>query len=575
MQNFAIIFEICKYFFIVRLFHYLLNTNRVRNTKHYAGGIYMNKRLLLWAVTSALAGLLFGFDTVVISGAESKIQQLWSLSGTMHGLAISAALWGTVLGALIGSIPTAKWGRKKTLICNGFLFIFGAAGTAFAWNFTSFALCRFVGGIGIGISTIAAPLFIAEISPAQDRGKLTGLFQFNIVFGILLAFFSNFVIMQFAPEHTAWRWMLGIQLVPAVLYTILCFSLPESPRWLITAANKDAEAKHVFSLINPTMNEAELDNLVAQIKQSAIEEGKNKETTTKFFTKRLRYPILFAFLIAAFNQLSGINIILYFAPRLLGLAGMEDPVAASISLGVTNLIATFIGIRLIDVLGRKTLLLIGCVGYILSLAICTFSFFNFSELKVVSSSIDTVASAQQLINMEAGNIYFTPEDKDNAVIKYNQARDNLIVVTASDQFKDLTASLDANTPVDKVLSVAQQVKHEASSDLGSVSFVVLICMIVFIASHAIGSGTIIWVFISEIFPNDQRAKGQSLGSFTHWIFAAGLTLLFPIAIAKFDAGYMFGFFCFMMILQLIWCKFMMPETKGKTLEEIGAILANK
>ena len=284
----------------------------------------MNKRLLLWAVTSALAGLLFGFDTVVISGAESKIQQLWSLSGTMHGLAISAALWGTVLGALIGSIPTAKWGRKKTLIFNGFLFVLGAAGTAFSWNFTSFALCRFIGGIGIGISTIAAPLFIAEISPAQDRGKLTGLFQFNIVFGILLAFFSNFVIMQFAPEQTAWRWMLGIQLVPAVLYTILCFSLPESPRWLITAAKKDAEAKHIFSLINPAMDNSKLDNLIAQIKQSAIEEGKNKEATTKFFTRRLRYPILFAFLIAAFNQLSGINIILYFAPRLLGLASWLD-----------------------------------------------------------------------------------------------------------------------------------------------------------------------------------------------------------------------------------------------------------
>ena len=381
--------------------------------------------------------------------------------------------------------------------------------------------------------------------------------------------------MQFAPEQTAWRWMLGIQLVPAVLYTILCFSLPESPRWLITAAKKDAEAKHIFSLINPAMDNSKLDNLIAQIKQSAIEEGKNKETTTKFFTRRLRYPILFAFLIAAFNQLSGINIILYFAPRLLGLAGMEDPVAASVSLGVTNLIATFIGIRLIDVLGRKTLLLIGCAGYILSLAGCTFSFFNFSELKVVSASIDSATSAQQIINMESGNIFFTPEDKINAVAKYNQARDNLITVTANSQFKEFTVNLNANTTADKVLDIAQQVKHQASSDLGSVSFIVLICMVVFIASHAIGSGTIIWVFISEIFPNEQRAKGQSLGSFTHWIFAAALTLVFPIAIANFDAGYMFGFFCFMMILQLIWCKFMMPETKGKTLEEIGAIFAKK
>ena len=207
----------------------------------------MNKRLVLWAITSALAGLLFGFDTVVISGAESKIQELWSLSGTMHGLAISSALWGTVLGALIGSYPTAKWGRKKTLIFNGFLFLIGAIGTAFAWDVFSFFIFRFIGGVGIGISTIAAPLFISEISPAKDRGKLTGLFQFNIVFGILLAFFSNFVITQFAPEETAWRWMLGIQIVPAALYTIMCLSLPESPRWLIVNQGNDAEAKRILA----------------------------------------------------------------------------------------------------------------------------------------------------------------------------------------------------------------------------------------------------------------------------------------------------------------------------------------
>ena len=532
----------------------------------------MNKRLVLWAITSALAGLLFGFDTVVISGAESKIQELWSLSGTMHGLAISSALWGTVLGALIGSYPTAKWGRKKTLIFNGFLFLIGAIGTAFAWNVFSFFIFRFIGGIGIGISTIAAPLFISEISPAKDRGKLTGLFQFNIVFGILLAFFSNFVITQFAPEETAWRWMLGIQIVPAALYTIMCLSLPESPRWLIVNQGNDAEAKRIFGMINHDMNDAQLNELVAEVKASALEEGKSKESKTKFFTKRLRYPILFAFLIAAFNQLSGINIILYFAPRLLGLAGMEDPVAASIALGVTNLIATFVGIRLIDLLGRKTLLLIGCVGYIVSLAVCSFAFFNFYDLKVVSASIDTASTAQQCVRMENHEVYFTPEDYTVAQANYQAAVDKFLVVTSNPEYTGTPVALQADTPLPEVIATAQAVQHEASQSLGGISYVVLICMIVFIASHAIGSGTIIWVFISEIFPNDQRAAGQSLGSFTHWIFAAGLTLLFPIAIANFDAGYMFGFFCFMMILQLIWCKFMMPETKGRTLEEIGAAL---
>ncbi|MBO8416787.1 MAG: sugar porter family MFS transporter, partial [Proteobacteria bacterium] len=357
----------------------------------------MNSRLFLWAITSSLAGLLFGFDTVVISGAESKIQQLWSLSGTAHGLAISAALWGTVIGALIGGIPAAKYGRKKVLLFNGLLFLIGAAGTAWAWNVYSFFIFRFIGGLGIGISTIAAPLFISEISPAKDRGKLTALFQFNIVLGILLAYVSNTVISMLVDDAVAWRWMLGIQLVPAAIYTIMCFSLPESPRWLIVNAKNETEGRRVFALINHDMPENELDELVASVKASAEADSKVKESAGKFFCRRLRYPILFAFLIAAFNQLSGINIILYFAPRLLGLAGMEDPLTASVALGVTNLIATFVGVRFIDVLGRRTLLLIGCVGYIVSLAVCTFAFFNFSVLKVVSAAIDADNAAAQVM----------------------------------------------------------------------------------------------------------------------------------------------------------------------------------
>lgn len=533
----------------------------------------MNKKLLLWAITSALAGFLFGFDTVVISGAESKIQQLWSLSGSMHGLAISAALWGTVLGSIFGSIPTARFGRKKTLIFNGVLFLVGALGSAVAWNMSSFFLFRFIGGVGIGISTIAAPLFISEISPAGDRGKLTGLFQFNIVFGILIAFFSNYVIAHIAPEETAWRWMLGIQVIPSVIYTFMCLSLPESPRWLIVDQKNEAEGKKVFALINPDMSEPELNELVDTVKASAEADNAKKESSAKFFTKRLRYPILFAFLIAAFNQLSGINIILYFAPRLLGLAGMEDPVAASIALGVTNLIATFIGIRLIDLLGRKTLLLIGCVGYILSLSVCTYAFFHFNELKVVSTAIDTASSADQLISMENNTVYFTVEDKAKAEAAFASAKQSLAEAVSLEN-SGRQVAFDGMSLVE-VKAEALQIKHDASSSLGAVSLLVLICMVTFIASHAIGSGTIIWVFISEIFPNDQRASGQSLGSATHWVFAAVLTLLFPIAIANFDAGYMFGFFALMMVVQIIWCAVMMPETKGRTLEEIAEALSSK
>ena len=493
---------------------------------------------------------------------------MWSLSGSAHGLAISAALWGTVLGALFGSYPTAKFGRKLTLLFNGVLFLVGALGSAVAWDVYSFFIFRFIGGIGIGISTIAAPLFIAEISPASDRGKLTGLFQFNIVLGILMAFLSNFIILELTPEALAWRFMLGIQVIPCAIYTFLCCYLPESPRWLIVEKNDLVKGKHVFGLINPSMTESQLDNLVNEVKESAKAEIQSKTLKSKFFCRKLLYPILFAFLIAAFNQLSGINIILYFAPRLLALAGMEDPLAASISLGITNFIATFIGIRLIDKLGRKTLLIIGCIGYIISLSVCTYSFFHYSELKVVSSAIDTVNSANHLIDIQKGTAYFTIEDAKNANKAYETAKENLYKVTTASNYIVDSESLVGND-IEKVKTVALDIKAQATNNLGSVSSIVLVCMITFIASHAIGSGTIIWVFISEIFPNSVRAKGQSLGSFTHWIFAAGLTLFFPIAISSFDAGFIFGFFAFMMVLQLIWCVFMMKETKGKTLETIA------
>ena len=253
---------------------------------------------------------------------------------------------------------------------------------------------------------------------------------------------------------------------------------------------------------------------------------------------------------------------------------MEDPVAASIALGVTNLIATFIGIRLIDLLGRKTLLLIGCVGYILSLSVCTYAFFHFNELKVVSNAIDTATTAEQLINMNNETVYFTAEDKAKAEVAFEEAKKNLVASTQKESYTGTKVVFDGQS-LQEVRDLALNVKHEASVALGSVSMLVLICMVTFIASHAIGSGTIIWVFISEIFPNDQRAAGQSLGSATHWVFAAGLTLLFPIAIANFDAGYMFGFFALMMVVQIIWCAIMMPETKGRTLEEIAESLSSK
>lgn len=526
----------------------------------------MNK-IFLWAITSALAGFLFGFDTVVISGAESKIQNLWSLSGAMHGLAISSALWGTVLGALIGSIPTNKFGRKKTLIFNGILFFVSAVGSAFAWDVWSFSFFRFIGGVGIGISTISAPLFIAEISPAKNRGKLTALFQFNIVLGILIAFVSNGIVQYLASDVSAWRWMLGVEAIPALAYTLMCLTLSESPRYLITIAHKEAEGRQVFKIINPEMTDKELDVLVQEVKESAVADSKNKGVS-ELFTKKLIYPVIFAFLIAAFNQLSGINIILYFAPRLLALAGIEDAVTASISLGVANLIFTYVGVRFIDVLGRRTLLILGCIGYIISLSICTYAFVHFNELKVVSASIDAISSSQQVIQMETSTDYMTEEDRQIKLNNYETAKAKLVEISNSNEY-NTTAKVDASFDPNQVLATANEIKAEASEQLGMVSSTVLICMILFIASHALGSGTIIWVFCSEIFPPLYRAAGQSVGSFSHWIFAAGLTLVFPIVIAAYDASVMFGFFTLMMIIQLLFAIFIMPETKGRTLEELS------
>ncbi len=525
-------------------------------------------RLIFWAVTSALAGFLFGFDTVVISGAEKQIQELWSLSGTMHGWALSAALWGTVIGSLLGGFPTAKFGRKKTLMSIGILYLVSAIGSALANDVYIFMIARLIGGLGVGISTIAAPLFISEIAPAKDRGKLAGMFQFNIVFGILVAFFSNYLIGTLIADSTAWRWMLGVEAVPALIYALMTFTLPESPRWLITHANKRAEGVNVFRKINPKMTDTEIEILVNEVENSID----TKVTKSRFWSKRLSIPIMLAFIIAFFNQLSGINVILYFAPRLLDLAGISDTLAASISLGVTNLIFTFVGLWLIDKLGRRMLLYIGSFGYIISLGIITIAFLSITEFKVVSSAIDLVSSSSQVIRIENKEGYRTAADEEKIYAGFDAAKQALVTASELKKYEGDKIVIPQNGSTQEVKVIAEKAKADAGALLGGTSWLVLICIIAFIAAHAIGQGTVIWVFISEIFPNDHRAAGQSLGSFTHWIFAALLTLLFPIAIKNFDAGYIFAFFTLMMILQLVWVKLMVPETKGKTLEEIGKTL---
>jgi MFS transporter, SP family, arabinose:H+ symporter len=434
----------------------------------------MNSRIFFWSLTSALAGFLFGFDTVVISGAEKTIQAIWALSPGLHGIAMASALYGTVVGSLIGGWPADQFGRKATLLWIGVLYFLGAVGSGLASNVGVFIAARILGGLGIGISTVVAPMYISEIAPPKHRGRLAGMFQFNIVFGILIAFVSNALLAGIGEN--AWRWMLGVAAFPSLLYALFCIALPESPRWLLSRKNDRQTALQVLQRAQPELSNTEIASQADTILAASREEG----STGQFWTKRLRKPIMLAILVAFFNQMSGINAILYFAPRIFELTGLGAKAALlqSIGIGLTNLIFTFVGLWLIDRLGRRTLLYIGSFGYIASLGLVAWAFFT-------------------------GHYSIVP-----------------------------------------------------------------ICIFAFIAAHAIGQGAVIWVLISEIFPNRHRAEGQTLGSFTHWIFAALLTTFFPKMVSSLPPGYVFLFFAGMMVLQLIWVKTTVPETKGVSLEQI-------
>jgi sugar porter (SP) family MFS transporter len=435
--------------------------------------LLMNK-ILLWSITAALAGFLFGFDTVVISGADTKLQELWHTSDFFHGAVVMAmALWGTVAGAIFGGIPTNKLGRKKTLIWIGILFLVSALGSAFANDPYTFAFFRFLGGLGIGASTIAAPAYVSEIAPANDRGRLVSLYQFNIVLGILMAFLSNYLLRD-AGEN-AWRWMIGIMAFPALFYTVIVFTIPESPRWLLSKSRIN-EAKTILLIIDPTAN---IQDLMQELHIGENENENQKHET--IFLKKYRFPLLLAFLIALFNQFSGINAFLYYAPRIFAEAGLGESAAliSSVGIGLINLLFTLFGVFLIDKLGRRVLMLIGSVGYIISLGLVSVAFF----------------------------------------LKWQGMQ-------------------------------------------------VPIFLFLFIASHAIGQGAVIWVFISEIFPNHLRASGQAFGSSVHWILAAVIPSMIPFLFSTIGAGTVFLIFTVMMIFQLVFVIFMMPETKGKTLEEL-------
>ncbi|GGD62523.1 sugar porter family MFS transporter [Croceicoccus mobilis] len=430
-----------------------------------------------WAITAALAGFLFGFDTAVISGAEQAVQREWAMSDAVHGLAISAALWGTVIGALTGGWPSDRFGRKPTLIWIGVLYALSAIGSALAWDPVSFMLFRLIGGLGVGASSVAAPAYLAEIAPRDRRGGLVALFQTMIVLGILIAFASNFALGGIGNE--AWRWMLGAEALPAIAYLIATFFIPESPRWLLIHGQRRDEALTILSRISP----GNVKQVVEDIEAEAEREAKSI-SWGQFFTRHYRRPALMAFAIAAFNQLSGINAIIYYAPRIFELSGAGGSTAllASVGIGAVNMVFTLAGLMLIDRRGRKFLMYVGCAGYLVSLGMTAYGF----------------------------------------------ASDSLALVMPF--------------------------------------------IFAFIAAHAIGSGAVIWVYISETFPSSARAKGQSLGAGTHWVFAAVLTLVMPAVLANVSPVGIFVFFAAMMAVQLVWVRFVMIETRGRSLEEISANL---
>ena len=439
-------------------------------------------RLWNWSLTVALAGFLFGFDTVVISGANAPIKELWQTSAWFHGVFImSMALWGTVLGSLAGGIPTKRIGRKNTLIWVGVLYLVSALGSGLATDPYMFSFFRFLGGVGVGASTVAAPTYISEISTAKSRGRLVALYQFNIVFGILIAFISNYLLDGVGGSND-WRWMLGVEALPAALYCLLILGVPNSPRWLMVERGDASGALQTLQLLHGDEGsaKAELDTIKAH--QSG------EEASGNVFSGKYNKSLLLAFLLAFFNQLSGINFILYYAPVILENAGFasSDSLLSSISIGGTNLIFTFVGLYLIDRMGRKSLMYIGSVGYIISLAMVAYGF-----------------------------------------------------------------------------------KTEASAGFN------LFFILTFIASHAVGQGAVIWVFISEIFPNSVRAAGQAWGTGTHWVFAALITMLGEVVIEAFPGWTVFAFFAAFMVLQFLFTHFMMPETKGVSLEELQDQLTSK
>ena len=436
------------------------------------------------AIVAAVGGLIFGFDTAVISGANAALKVQFNLDDGGLGATVAIATVGTIIGALIGGRSADRFGRRKLLFFIGILYVLGALGTALAPSHLVLMIFRFVGGLGVGLSSVCAPIYTAEIAPAKVRGRLVGLVQFNIVLGILVAYLSNYIIdLIVHDQEIAWRWMLGVMVVPSVLFLVFLMTVPETPRWLMAKSHEEKAIAISRRLCN-TVEES--DEQIQEIRDQLASAG-SQATLSQFFTRRYFKVIALAFFIAMFNQLSGINAILYYAPEVMKQAGADDNAALlmSVGVGLMNLIATMAALTVIDRIGRRSLMIVGSIGYLVSMGFLTAVMFMFQG-----------------------------------------------------HFNSTSSTL------------------------------VLVGLLVFIAAHAFGQGSVIWVFISEIFPTRVRGLGQSLGSLTHWVFAAITTYAFPPIIGAWGGGWAFSIFLVCMFGQLVWVLTKMPETKGIPLEEM-------
>ncbi len=484
------------------------------------------------SVVAALGGLLFGFDTAVISGTTEALKNVFKLSDGGLGFTVSSALIGTILGAATIQFPANKRGRKPTLVLIAFLYLISAIGSAFPRMLTffansttldwySFMFFRILGGIGVGGASVVSPLYTAEIAPPKRRGLLVALTQFNIVFGILLAYISNWAIGNCNLGESTWRWMFGVEAVPAFLFLCFLFLNPESPRWLIAQKRFD-EGLALLKRLIP-------DEKDAKAEFDAIQEALEAERSggkERFFCYRYRKPILLAFCIATFNQLSGINAILYYAPMIFRVAGASRETALQLPMliGLSNFVFTMLALFCIDGFGRKKLMYIGSLGYIVSLAV-------------------------------VGTMFTVYSDQFKASIERIEAEDEVIIQE--------TVATDASVQAAETSSSTREVAIPKAGIYG-----VLIGLMVFIAAHAFGQGACIWVFIGEVFPNAIRAQGQALGSFTHWAWNAVVSGFFPVMLGTLGPSVVFFTFCGFMILQLLWVAFVMPETKQIPLEEM-------